>query len=491
MPLKRQAAAFLLGAIAVAGFAPFHFSFLAILAIAGLMHLWSGPEKDATFTGFFFGLGFFLFGVSWVYVSLHDFGGMPLPIAVIATLLFCAFLALYPALTGLLQARLPGSTAVKAVLLIPALLALEDWVRGWLFTGFPWLALGYSQTDHSPLAGYAPVLGVYGISLLSAICGGLVLLILKRERIKTAATALVLILLCGFGLQQVNWTHPEGPPVTVSLLQGNIPQDIKWNDDALDSTLDIYMKLVLSSKSRLIILPETAVPLFYDEVPADYLEMLEAHAKRNHGDVLVGLPERMSDNNQIYYNSVFNFGISPHEHYRKSHLVPFGEFLPLKPVFGWLLDLMHIPMSDFSRGALDQRPMHAAGERVAVDICYEDVFGEEVIRQLPEATLLVNVSDDAWFGDSIAPRQHMQISQMRALETGRMMLRATNTGMTAVIDRRGRLISTLPAFVQKSLDATVQGYSGSTPYVLWGNHAFLLLAGAMLLFGLAKSRENK
>jgi apolipoprotein N-acyltransferase len=251
------------------------------------------------------------------------------------------------------------------------------------------------------------------------------------------------------------------------------------------------MKLVQSSKSRLIILPETAVPLFYDEVPPEYLSMLEAHARENHGDVLIGLPERMSDNDQIYYNSVFDFGVSPHERYRKSHLVPFGEYLPLRPVFGWLLDLMHIPLANFSRGSIDQQPMNAAGERLAIDICYEDVFGEEVIRQLPRATLLVNVSDDAWFGNSIAPRQHMQISQMRALETGRMMLRATNTGMTAVIDTHGQLLSVLPAFREGSLNASVQGYSGSTPYVAWGNHAFLLLSGVMLLLGLAKSRKNK
>lgn len=487
MLLKKRIAAFLLGALCVAGFAPFHLFFLPILAIAGLIHLWS--EKDAAWLGFFFGMGLFLFGVSWVYVSLHDFGGMSLPVAVLATFLFCAFLSLYPALAGFLQARIETSPALKSALIVPALFSLGEWMRGWIFTGFPWLSLGYSQTGASPLGGFAPILGVYGVSLLVMVCGGLVFLLSKPPYRKIASVFLVAISATGYGLKQVNWTHPEGNPVTVSLLQGNIPQNRKWDDETLGDTMDIYMKLALSSRSRLIILPETAIPMFSDEVPKEYLEMLRNHGRQNGGDVLIGLPERVPNHEQTYYNSVFSFGASPGGVYRKSHLVPFGEYLPVKPLFGWLLDLMHIPMSDFSGGSIDQKPLDAAGEKLAVDICYEDVFGEEVIRQLPLATLLVNVSDDAWFGDSIAPRQHLQIAQMRAMETGRTMLRSTNTGVTAVIDEHGRLVSALPEFREGSLDATVQGYSGATPYVFWGNYAFILLAGGMLL--LAIWRRNK
>lgn len=490
MPFKRRIAAFLLGAASVAGFAPFHLFFLPILAIAGLAWLWS-EGKDGAWTGFFFGMGLLLFGVSWIYVSLHRFGGMPMPLAALATVLFCAFLSLYYALAGHLQNRIGGPSALKAALLVPVILALGDWIRGWLFTGFPWLALGYSQTDYSPLAGYAPILGVYGVSLAAAAAGALLYLAAGKSHRKTGMILLTVLFAAGYLLAGIDWTQPAGKPVTVSLLQGNIPQDRKWSDAALDDTLDIYMKLALSSRSRLIILPETAIPMFYDEVPKEYLEMLRLHGSRNGGDVLAGLPERMPNHEQTYYNSVFSFGASPPQTYRKSHLVPFGEYLPLEPLFGWMLDLMHIPMSDFTAGSIDQKPMEAAGERLAIDICYEDVFGEEVIRQLPEATLLVNVSDDAWFGDSIAPRQHMQISQMRALETGRMMLRATNTGMTAVIDEHGRLLSSLPEFTEKSLDAVVQGYSGTTPYVRWGNHAFLILCAALLaaFFGTSKIRD--
>ncbi len=486
MRFKRRMGAFLLGAICVAGFAPFHLFLLPILALAGLIRLWSDGRKDSFGTGFFFGLGFFLFGVSWVYVSLHDFGGMPMPFAILATVLFCAFLSLYFAIAGAISDRIPDSKIAKPVLLIPALLALAEWLRGWLFTGFPWLAFGYAQTDYSPLSGYAPVVGVYGISLVSAFCGGLVHLISKKEHFKQASIAIALVFLIGYGLEKMNWTHPEGRPVTVSLLQGNIPQDRKWDDEALSDTLDIYMRLALSSRSRLIILPETAIPMFKNEVPGEYLEMLRIHGKENGGDVLAGLPEMVTE--KTYYNSVFDFGKSKEQSYRKSHLVPFGEYLPLKPFSSWILDIMKMPMSDFSRGAIDQKPMDSAGERLAIDICYEDVFGEEVIRQLPEATMLVNVSDDAWFGNSIAPRQHLQIAQMRAMETGRPMLRSTNTGMTAIIDQKGLIASELAPFTRGTLTGVVQGYSGSTPYILWGNHAFLLLDIAMLL---AILRRNK
>ncbi len=488
--MKKSAAAFSLGAVSVAGFSPFDLPFVTVLALAGLIALWLDDEHPG-WTGFCFGLGLFLFGVSWIYVSLHDFGGMPMPIALLATLLFCAFLSLYPAAAGKIQSKIPASPFARAVFVIPSILALTDWVRGWLFTGFPWLSLGYSQTNHSPLSGFAPIFGVYGISLLCAACAGLLYAIAKPLRRKTSILLLFAILSIGLLLGKIEWTRPSGSPVTVSLLQGNIPQNLKWTDSALQDTLDTYMKMVLASKSRLIILPETAIPLFYTDVPPGYLDMFEAHAKKNGGDVVTGLAEQLPYHEKTYYNSVFDFGVSQSPSYRKSHLVPFGEYVPIAPVFGWLFDLMNMPMSDFSAGSIDQKPMQAAGERLAVDICYEDVFGEEVIRQLPRATMLVNVSDDAWFGDSIAPRQHLEIAQMRTLETGRMMLRSTNTGMTAIIDRNGKVVKQIPPFEERSLDGFAQGYSGYTPYIFWGNHAFLFLAALMLLPGLAKFFRKK
>ncbi len=489
-PAGKAFVAFVLGAASVLGFAPFYFFPLPIVTLALLLYLWNQLERRlaAFLVGFAFGLGFFGFGTSWIYVSLHDFGAMPILLAGTATLLFCALFALFPALAGLFLAPIKTSPLSKQVLLFPAVWVLLEWIRSWIFTGFPWLAVGYSQAPLSPLAGYAPLLGVFGVSFFCALSAGLLSLMIGMHAFrKRCVLLLVALWLVGFGLKQIEWTQPSGSALEVSLLQGNIPQEIKWREDQLVNTLETYRRLVDESTGQLIILPETAFPLFYHHVPKIYLEKFTAHAEKNGGDLLIGLPER-TDNNH-YYNSVLSFGGSPTQIYRKSHLVPFGEFIPLRPVFGWLLDVLQIPLLDFSRGSPEQRPLKVAGQQVAVNICYEDAFGEEVIRQLPQATLLANFSNDAWFGKSMAPMQHLQISQMRALETGRYMLRATNTGVTAVINPRGEVLSQLPLFTTATLQHEVRGYSGATPYVLWGNYAVLLLCTLAIAANFMHSRR--
>jgi apolipoprotein N-acyltransferase len=236
------------------------------------------------------------------------------------------------------------------------------------------------------------------------------------------------------------------------------------------------------------VLPETALPLFLHEVPPDYLEALASHARSNGGDVLIGMPE-FTDSE--YYNSVLSFGLAPTQRYRKSHLVPFGEYIPWKLLFGWFFDVVQIPLLDFGRGDADQTPLNVAGQKVAVDICYEDVFGAEIIRQLPAATLLVNVSNVAWFGRSVAPRQHLQISQTRALETGRYMLRATNTGMTAIVDERGHVLKEAPEFAQTTVSGEVQGFAGATPFVRWGNLPIIAFASLLAVGGVWLGRRGQ
>ena len=502
--LSRRASlvvAFVLGAATVAGYEPFHLYLQPVITVAGLAYLWHGANsaRGAAAVGYAFGLGWFLFGVSWVYVSLHEFGAMPAPLAAFATLLFCAFLALFPAAVGYACGRLPARPLARYGLLAPAAWTLAEWTRGWLFTGFPWLALGYSQVPDGPLAGYAPVLGIHGVTLATAATAGLLAAwwleasansaraeggrrkaegktffrVARPFILHPSSFILAAVWLGGWGLKQVEWTRPVGEPVTVTLLQGNIPQDLKWREDRVPATLKTYAGLAGISSSRLIIMPETALPLFLDDVPRDYLSMLAGHARRNGGDILIGVPERQA--NGGYFNSVVSFGTAATQTYRKSHLVPFGEFIPLRPVLGWIIGVLAIPLQDFSRGGEDQRPLEVAGQRVAVNICYEDAFGEEIIRQLPEATVLVNVSNVAWFGRSIAPRQHLQISQARALETGRYMLRATNTGVTAAIGPDGRVRAEAPEFQMAAVTHAVQGHSGATPYVRVGNSAALAL----------------
>ncbi|MES2561633.1 MAG: apolipoprotein N-acyltransferase [Pseudomonadota bacterium] len=484
-----------LGAVTVAGFAPLYFYPLPIFTLAALMWLWSRAPtttRRAFAIGWWFGLGFFLTGVSWVYVSLNTFGAMPAPLAAFFTLLFCAFLALFPALTGYVYAALRVPLWMRLIIVTPAVWTLGEWVRGWIFTGFPWLALGYSQVPASPLAGHAPVVGIFGVSLITMMSAGAVLLLIASVRarretqsekpwLRTISSMALLITLwvSGYALKDVRWTEPTGEPTTVTLLQGNIAQDIKWTAEGLRTTLLRYRDMVLASRAKLIVFPETAIPLFLRDIPQDYLDELADHARDNGGNVLLGVPERAGESD--YYNSVISLGASTKQVYRKSHLVPFGEFIPLRPLLGWIVSVLAIPLQDFSRGSQMQQPLALGSQRVAVNICYEDAFGEEIIRQLPAATLLANVSNVAWFGRSVAPSQHLQISQARALETGRYMIRATNTGMTGVIDERGRVLHLAAQFETAAVTASVQGYTGATPYVRIGNAPVIALCVCLLL----------
>ena len=484
--LNQPILAFCAGLLAVFGFAPLKLFLLPVVALALLFGQWlhAGNARAAASIGFAFGFGLFGAGIGWIYVALHDYGGMPFLLALPATALFAAFLALFTALAGYAQAKLRAPTWVSVVLVMPALWVLIEWLRGMILTGFPWLAFGYSQVEASPLAGYAPLFGVYGVSLAVAVSAGLLALVLQERwsrQGKAALAALAVLWLSGAALRTVEWTQPQGEPLKVSLVQGNIPQELKFREEKLVGTLETYRRLVLQSDARLIVLPETALPLQRDEVPENYVAILREHVRQNGGDLLIGAFER---DHGLYYNSVFTLGTAESQSYRKNHLVVFGEFIPLRPALGWLInEVLNIPMGDLARGGLPQPPLNVTGQKVAVNICYEDVFGEEIIRALPEATLLVNVSNDAWYGDSHAAAQHNQMSQMRALESGRTMLRATNTGVTSIIGTDGRVRAVLPQHEEGVLNAEVQGYAGSTPYVRWGNVVVIGMIGLMLGVG--------
>ncbi len=476
MTVRQPAAAICAGAAAVLGFSPFDFPPATLAALAVLVHLWAraATPRAAFLAGWLFGLGFFLAGVSWVYVSLHRFGAMPAPLAAFATFGFCAFLALFPALAGWAQARLPR--AGLRPLAIPPLWVLAEWLRGTILTGFPWLSAGYAAID-SPLAGFAPLGGTYLLSLLTAGAAVLLWMIAVGQARIAAAAGFAAIGLAGAALQEIAWTSSTGNALSVSLVQGNVPQGLKFDPARYERTLETYARLAEGSRARLIVLPETALPRFLDLVNPAYVERLKAAALRNGGDLLLGVPLRREPG--VYLNSVISLGASAPAAYDKVHLVPFGEFVP--PGFGWILGVLRIPLSDFSRGDPLQRPLPVAGERVAVSICYEDAYGREVVQRLQDATLLVNVSNVAWFGDSLAPGQHLQIARMRALETGRMMLTATNTGVTAVIASDGKVLAQLPQFTEGRLDSEAYGRSGATPYARFGDLPALALCIAILL----------
>ena len=464
---KTLLAALFLGAVTVAGFSPFSLFPLPFVTLMLLFMLWRGATtpRYAALIGFTWGLGFFLAGVSWVYVSLHDVGDMAWPLAAAATLLFCSYLALFPALAAYVFKRFPDHSPWRTALLLAGSWTLSEWLRGWLLTGFPWLSLGYSQVGPSPLSGFAPLLGGYGVGfilvLLVALCA------CGWWRWQSWA-AIAVLLVAGAVLKTVQWTESTGVPVTVSLLQGNIAQSLKWDPKRLDLSLSTYQRLVREHPAALVVLPETAIPLLFDQIPQESLQSLAADR-----ELLMGTAIRSGDDSYANAAVVFNKN-GNHGSYAKTHLVPFGEYVP--PGFGWFFDLVRIPMSDFSVSQKQQQPIEMANLTVALNICYEDLFGEEIIRQLPEATVLINLSNTAWFGHSLAQPQHLQIARMRAIETGRPMLRATNTGMTAAIDPDGDVNAVLPAFEEGALTVDVQGYKGATPYVRIGNYGVLLLA---------------
>ncbi|MFZ5503265.1 MAG: apolipoprotein N-acyltransferase [Pseudomonadota bacterium] len=493
--------ALLAGALCVFGFAPFGHFVVPVLALAVLFALWrlADSPRTAAWIGFAFGLGLFGVGISWVYVALHDYGHMSAWLAVPATLMFSAFIGLFPALAGYAQARFARAArldsrdvchALPALMAMAAIWVAMEWLRGTILTGFPWLTLGYAHSD-SPLAGYAPLLGVYGVSLLAAVSAALLALLwqLRRRRAKFVGIVLLAVWAGGAALRGVAWTQPVGETFSVALLQGNIDQNEKFADEGLIDTLETYRRLVLESDARLIVLPETALPMLREELPPTLLTQLRNHAVENAGDVLLGAFWREGDR---YYNSVFSTGEAAEQSYHKQHLVPFGEFIPLRPLLGWFINgVLNIPMGDLANGGTRQQPLNVAGQRVAVNICYEDVFGEEIIRALPAATLLVNVTNDAWYGDSYAAAQHNQISQLRALESGRMMLRATNTGVTSIIDANGKVLQQLPEHEEGVLRGIARGYQGSTPYVIWSNWAVLSILIAMLAYVRVRGARNK
>ncbi|CAL1239349.1 apolipoprotein N-acyltransferase [Candidatus Methylocalor cossyra] len=452
-------------------FAPFDFPACAVVALFLLFVAWSQASPGRAFLrGYLFGLGQFGFGASWIYISMHDYGGASAAEAGGLTLLFTLFWALYPGFAGWLAARCySGHPAFSASVVFPAAYTLADWLRSWFPTGFPWLQVGYSQID-TPLAGLAPVLGSYGVGWATALLAGLTLALVRLRRPQRPVAAVSLIVLVGASaaLQRVDWTRPAGAPFKATLLQGNIPEQIKWQPEFQRQALETYLGMTREHwGSPLIVWPETAVPAFYQQVETTVLADLSEEARRHGTDLLVGIPfyDRTLDR---YYNSVAVLGRTA-GFYFKRHLVPFGEYVPLRPVLGWVLDILQIPLSDFAPGSADQPPLVAAGYPLGASICYEDTFGHESLANLPDATYLVNVTNDGWFGDSIATHQHVQMARMRALETGRYMLRATNTGITAIITPKGAVAATAPPFQKAQVSGTITPMQGSTPYILWGD----------------------
>ncbi len=513
-------AAALLGVLHAAGFAPPLDHWLVPTAALALVLRLCGrggvSARRTLLLGLCFGIGWFAVGLSWLHTSMHVYGGMPWLLAAAAVLIFAGYLALFPAVALTIARRVAGAcepgrldlsargTRSPAVLAHAALLAAAwggaELLRGWLFTGFPWLAIGYAHID-GPLAGYAPLVGVHGIGMLAVLLAALWARPFAHWRLSALVT--VLVLGGGAGLRTHSFGTPDGDEVRVRLVQGNVPQQMKFDRERALQAMNDYASMVEGGDAQLTVLPETAWTTPWSSTPPDIAaRLLRAARGRDHA-LAIGMPlfeAPLTDAMGLspagpalrYPNSVGLIRApSPAiaARYDKQHLVPFGEFIP--PGFAWFVRMMNIPLGEFARGGSEQPPFAVAGQRFAFDVCYEDLFGEEIarsVRPAEGATVLVNVSNIAWFGNSHALPQHLAIARMRAIETARPMLRATNTGVTAAIDHRGRVHARLPAYQRGVLDVRVQGTRGYTPYVLAGTLAPAGLLAALLLTGLAGRR---
>ncbi len=478
-PRKQDVLAAFAGLLLPLAFAPFSLWPIAIASQALFFStLIQGSPRRCLLRGSLYGMGMFGAGVWWIQVSVHQFG-IPLYIfSVSVTVVFVMFMSCYPALVGFIAAHL-RQKKFNPILTLVALWVLAEWIRSWLFTGFPWLSLGYSQID-SPLSTLAPVGGVFLISLAVSISAGF-LLMLRTPGISRwcGFLGLMVILFTSLSLNNLNWTEKTGEPLSVALVQGAIPQAIKWHPKSLEPTKALYMKLTEPHwDADLIIWPETAIPAFMDRLQ-DYISTLNDKLNNSTAILLVGLVSREKDGS--YYNSIVN--IRNGQRYDKAHLVPFGEYLPFREWLEKPLNALRIPMSRFQPRTGGTSLFPIENYQLGASICYEDAFGKESISALPAAELLVNVSNDAWFGDTIAPHQHLQMARMRALESGRMLLRTTNTGITAVIDNKGNITEQSVAFEPYALRTTAQRFQGSTPYVKFGDSLALALSFLILVCG--------
>jgi len=486
---------FLLGCLATLAFAPFGWHVLLPLLLLPFLYvcLVLSP-RDAGWHAFWFGFGFFLSGTYWIYISVVVFGQAPAWIAVLLMLGLVLIMSAYVMLTGILISRLVHGEPWWLLVVAPCAWVLVEWLRGWLFTGFPWLALGYSQLD-SPLAGWAPVVGVYGVSMMLMLSVAAVFVAIQaRGRALWIAIGIALLpWVLGGILRTVEWTHPAGVELRATLIQGGIPQDRKWLTEQFRPTLDLYRGHTLSvPDSDLVVWPEVAIPSVTDRVE-DYIATIEADARRNGQVVLVGILERVYERTgeARVHNSVIAVGGAARQVYRKRHLVPFGEYFPVPDSVREWMRMLSLPHSDLAAGDATQALLSTLdGTQLSVAICYEDAYGAEQLYALPDAGVLVNVSNDAWFGDSIAPHQHLQIARMRSLEAGRPAVRATNTGISAFIDHRGDVVEAGQQFRPVMLTMNVQPRAGATPYAATGNTPVVVLSLLVVVGFWLRSRAS-
>jgi apolipoprotein N-acyltransferase len=488
-PLPRRQAwtlALLAGGLVTLSFSPFDLWPAAVLGCALLAYLTAGcTPRQALLRGWLFGLGLFGTGASWVYVSIHVYGNASPLLAASLTLLFCAGLALLHAVQAWVYVRFVRMLPGGMLLGFAALWVLFEWLRSWLLTGFPWLYLGYAHID-TWLAGWAPILGVYGLSFAVAFSASCLFLAWRSRQTATLVSyGGLLATLWGGGLllKPIEWVAPASPlPLSVALYQPNIPLERKWDRRAYRAILDQYERSIRPMFAQdIIVWPESAIPRLYSNA-RDFLDPIARRANVTDTALVTGIPTRDADGR--LYNSIIALGLGSGR-YDKQRLVPFGEYVPLEQWLRGLIDFFDLPMSSFSSGDADQGPLQAGNHRLAPLICYEIVYPDLAARSARNAEMLVTISNDSWFGRSIGPLQHLQMARMRALENGRYLLRGTNNGVTAIIDHRGAVVAQSEQFVEATVVGDAEVMLGHTPFTSFGSRpiliALVVLLGLMAL----------
>ena len=464
---------FVMGGLLATAFAPYGWYLFAPLLLLPFLYVClTVAPRDAGGLTFWFGFGLFLSGTYWIYISVAVFGNVSAWIAIALTLGVVLIMSAYLSLTGWLISRLSYGEPWLLLFVAPASWVMVEWLRGWVLSGFPWLSLGYSQID-SPLAGWGPVAGVYGISfaLLFSVSAILVMALTRGKQRWVALVLVALPWIAGGLLKNVAWTDPAGAPIRSTLVQAGISQDRKWLPEQLQPTLEFYRAATQRvADSEIVVWPEAAIPSVTDRVEP-FIAQLHSDAQLWRQTILFGVLERVQQRGETHtYNSILLVGTDQRQVYGKRHLVPFGEYFPVPDKVREWLRMMNLPYSDLSAGDAEQPLLVTAnGVRLALVVCYEDAFGAEQLYAFPDAAIIINQSNDAWFGDSIAPHQHLQIARMRSLEVGRYTIRATNTGISAFIGPDGKILKSGPQFEPLLLTMDVQPRRGATPYVRGGN----------------------
>ena len=484
------------GALVTLSLAPFDLWPLGIASTAALAWLLNTTTpKQAFLRGWFYGLGLFGSGSSWVYVSIHVYGYASVPLAVFLTILFSAGLALFSAVTFYVYARYVRDAAAGKTLGFAAIFVVGEWWRSWFLTGFPWLYLGYAHID-TPLAGWAPITGIYGLSFFIALTGATIANGIVNKRITVYQCAILVVpWLSGALLNTIDWVHIKSAPIKVAMVQANIPQEIKWDQQQLLPTLRLYRRSSepLFKAHDIVIWPEAAVPSYYHNAK-NFLSDVSSKANNHNSTLITGIPYLYPETDtepRRFHNSIMAFGAGSGL-YHKQRLVPFGEYVPLESLLRGLIQFFDLPMSSFTPGPSDQKPLTAGSLKLAPLICYEVVYPDLVSQWLPKSDMLITISNDAWFGASIGPLQHLQMAQMRALENGRYVLRSTGSGISAIIDQRGKITTRGNQFTREIVSGEAQAFTGTTPFAAlgsWPTLAFCLLISISMGLITAKMRR--